>query len=36
MPNHNENLELLLDLIAEHLIQSNLVDSSIVEGSQKC
>ena len=35
MPNHNENLELLLDLIAEHLIQSDLVNSSIVEGSQK-
>ena len=35
MPNHNENLEQLLDLIAEHLIQSNLVNSSIVEDSQK-
>ena len=30
-----QNLELLLDLIAEHLIQSDLVNSSIVEGSQK-
>ena len=35
MPNHNENLEQLLDLIAEHLIQSNLVNSSIVKDSQK-
>ena len=26
MPNHNQNLETLLDLIAEHLISSDIPD----------
>ena len=35
MPNHNENLELLLDLVAKELITSDYVDTTDVENNQK-